>query len=228
MMMKTTNFLMLGLVLMTAAGDVNGQALYESPRTLIVPQGLDVSQTKDKAKEALAELMGRFVTRHAGSPVEKYAIMPLLRDLDKGYLTLQFENAFVQAGGLNGFELLTREDAVMNEILKEVELQEIQAAAFSEEARTRLSLEGAGAIILPRVDIDANQDGSHTLRVNISVHEVATMRKLWGDEAVALVVKQKTPEEWVTVVGIGLAGFAVLVILVWFFRVLKMAGRARA
>lgn len=200
---------------------------YESPMHIEVPDGLEVSQVKDHAKTALADLMTRFNQFHVDSPIDKYVIVPLGRDIDNGYISLQFENAFVQKGRQTGFSLVTRENQVLTNVLNEIGFQEIYADTLNPTTAVKLAIDGAKSVILPRVDIDSNSNGTFTLRVNISVFEVSSGRKIWGDEVASLIRPRITPEQWVLYIGIGLMAFGIFIVIVWFVRVIRAAARPR-
>jgi hypothetical protein len=222
-MHKALTFLIFGLILATK---VQSQT-YDSPKHLVIPDGLEVSQIKDHGKATLADLMTRFTEFHAGSPIDKYVIVPLRRDIDDGYMTLQFENAFVQKGRQTGFSLVTRENKVLTDVLNEVGFQEIYTDTLNPATAVKLAIDGAKSVILPRIDIDTNNNGSFTLRVNISVFEVSTGKKIWGDEVASVIRPSLTPEQWVLYIGIGLIGFGILIVIVWFGRMIKAAARPR-
>ena len=83
-------------------------------------------------------------------------------------------------------------------------------------------------IILPLTsDIDRGVDGAVTLRASISVHNVATGEKTWGDEVTKSVPGRLTTQQWVMYGAIALGALGVLVIAIWFALAVRKAARPR-
>jgi len=199
----------------------------DGPKPLLLPADTDVATVKDTGKLAIAELMAAFAANDAASGSTSYIIMPLGRDLDQGYFTLQFENAFTQKAGVAGYKLYTRQDDVLAKVLKEVEFQQNYGDALNQASMQKLALIGAEVVVLPRIDLDRSTDGSTTLRASISVHNVSTGQKLWGDEVSKMIAAKLSTEDWINRAGIGLAVFGGLVLLLWIIRTLRLAARPR-
>lgn len=198
-----------------------------SPKILSLPPGTDIPALKETAKTAIAELMTNFAARQSGSKVQSFVILPLARDIQDGYFTRQFEDAFTHIAGDRDFKLYTREDRQLAAVMKEPEFVSIYEDAVNPATIQKLSLVGAEAVIIPRLGVDVSANGTQVLSVGISVHQVATAQKLWGNEVTKPIPGKLTPEQLVLYVGIGLAALGVLVILVWIKRVFSKASRPR-
>lgn len=198
-----------------------------NPRPLNLPADTDISTLKSTGKAAIAELMAAFATNGASKDNKSYIILPLPRDVDQGYFTLQFENAFTQKARAEGYKLYTRTDSVLANVLKEKEFQQNYEDALDKSTIQKLAFIGADAVVLPRIDIDRSSDGTVTLRASISVHNVASAEKVWGDEVTKDIPRPLTTEDWVRRGGIGLAALGGLVVLLWFIGSVRSAARPR-
>lgn len=218
--------LLLTTTLLLAATFAHSQGILPS-RQLTLPADIDITALKDTGKTAIAEVMTAFAANKAASGSQSYIILPLGRDIDQGYFTLQFENAFTQKAGLAGFKLYTRTDDVLAKVLKEKEFQDNYEDSLNKDTIQKLAFIGAQAVVLPRIDIDRGVDGAVTLRASISVHNVASAEKVWGDEVSRPVPGKLTTREWIIYGAIGLAVLGSLVILLWFIRSVRAAARPR-
>jgi hypothetical protein len=197
------------------------------PRPINLPPDIDITVVKDTGKQAISEVMAAFAANKAASGSQSYIILPLGQDIDQGYFTLQFENAFTQKAGAAGFKLYTRTDKTLEKVLTEIGFQQNFADSLDKSTVQKLALVGAQAVVLPRIDIDRGVDGAVTLRASISVHNVATGEKTWGDEISKPVPGKLTTEQWVMYGAIALGALGVFVILIWFLLAVRKAARPR-
>ncbi len=218
-------FLLTATLLLTATFS-HAQGILPS-RALTLPQDVDVTALKDTGKAAIAEVLAAFAANKAASGSQSYIILPLGRDIDQGYFTLQFENAFTQKAGLVGFKLYTRTDDVLAKVLKEKEFQDNYEDVLNKDTIQKLAFIGAQAVVLPRIDIDRGIDGVTTVRASISVHNVSTAEKMWGDEVTRPVPGKLTTQQWLVRIGIALAILVVLVVALLFMRAVRKASRPR-
>jgi hypothetical protein len=197
------------------------------PRPIMLPPDIDITTVKDTGKQAIAEVLAAFAANKAASGSQSYIILPLGSDIDQGYFTLQYENAFTQKAGAVGFKLYTRTDKTLEKVLTEIGFQQNFADSLDKSTVQKLSLVGAQAVILPRIDIDRGVDGAVTLRASISIHNVASGEKTWGDEVTKLVPGKWTTQQWILFGAIALGALGVLVILIWFVLAVRKAARPR-
>jgi len=211
--------------LLFTAGFSQAQGI-ASPRQLTLPDDIDLAALKDAGRAAISQVLSEF----AGSNVsagKSFIILPLAKDIDQGYFTLQFENAFTQKAGASGFKLYTRTDKVLEKVLTEVEFQQSFEDSLNKASMQKLSLVGAESVILPRIDIDRSGDGALTVRASISIHHVSTGEKVWGNEGASFIPGKVTTEQWVTRGIIAFAVFAFLLLLLWITRTIRRAARPR-
>lgn len=207
------------------ATSVTAQGISQ-PRPLTLPDDIDIATLKDAGRAAISQVLAEFAGSNA-SGGKSYIILPLSKDIDQGYFTLQFENAFTQKAGAAGYKLYTRTDKVLEKVLTEIEFQQNFEDSLNKATMQKLALVGAESVILPRIDIDRSGDGALTVRASIGIHNVATGEKVWGNESSSLIPGRVTTEQWITRGIIALAAFAVLMIVLWFIRTVRRAARPR-
>lgn len=197
------------------------------PKPLTLPPDIDMSRLKDAGRKAIAEVLAAFASNNLATGGKSFIILPLGKDIDQGYFTLQFENAFTQKAGAAGYKLYTRTDKVLEKVLTEIEFQQNYEDSLNKATMQKLAIVGAEYVILPRIDIDRSANGALTMRASIGVHNVSTAEKVWGDEGSVVIPGKLTTEEWVRIGAIALAVLGGLVILLWFIRSLRAAARPR-
>lgn len=212
--------------LLLAATFSHAQGIVQ-PRAIALPPDIDITAVKDTGKAAIAEVLAAFAANPAASGSQSYIILPLGQDVDQGYFTLQFENAFTQKAGAAGYKLYTRTDKTLGKVLTEIGFQQNYSDSLDKSTVQKLALVGAQAVVLPRIDIDRGMGGAVTLRASISVHNVASGEKTWGDEVSKPVPGKLTTEDWVMYGAIGLAVLGGLVILIWLLGAVKRAKTPR-
>lgn len=196
------------------------------PRPLLLPAGIDIANLKDAGRVAISQVLKEFADSKS-SANHSYIIMPLTKDIDQGYFTLQFENAFTQSGRQENFKLYTRSDKVLEKVLAEIEFQQNYADSLDASTAQKLALVGAESVILPRIDIDQSSDGALTLRASIGIHDVKTGQKVWGGEGSAFIPGKTSISQWIMRGIILLAALALLMIGIWFKRTVQRGTRAR-
>lgn len=214
--MKFTS-LLIALTLTVISAQAQGIA---QPRPMLLPDDIDIATIKDAGRAAIQQVITEFAASKAAASTS-YIIMPLTKDIDQGYFTLQFENAFTQKAGDKDFKLYTRTDKVLEKVLTEIEFQQNYEDSLKQGTLQKLALVGAEAVILPRIDIDRSGDGTVTLRASIGVHNVSSGEKAWGNESSALIPGRITPTHWITRGIYALAGIALLMIFIWFIRTVR-------
>ncbi|WP_395744773.1 hypothetical protein [Prosthecobacter sp.] len=212
--------------LLLAAATLHAQGIPQ-PRPLTLPADTDIAVIKDAGRLAIADVLAAFTANEAASGGKSYIILPLGRDIDQGYFTLQFENAFTQKAKSAGYKLYTRADSTLEKVLTEIGFQQNYGDSLEKSTVQKLALVGAQAVVLPRIDIDRSVNGALTLRASISVHNVASGEKTWGDEASQIIPGKYTTADWVRIGAIALAILGGLVILLWFIRSVRAAARPR-
>lgn len=220
--MKLTSLL---TVLLLVTGFAQAQGIAQ-PRPLLLPADIDMATLKDAGRAAISQVMSEFVASNAATSTS-YIIMPLTKDVDQGYFTLQFENAFTQSARQKNFKLYTRTDKVLEKVLTEIEFQQNYADSLDASTAQKLSLVGAQSVILPRLDIDRSGDGALTLRASIGIHDVKSGEKVWGSEGSAFIPGKPNATQWVMRGIMLLAAIALLMIGIWFKRTVQRGTRAR-
>ncbi len=211
-----------------------------STNPLPVPDGTDEDRLKDAARSAAGQVWTEFLAAHpSGLTVKRFAILPLQRDLEDDYVTLQLRNQFTAVCGPQGLELYTRTDAEWDSLLKEIAWGEnfgdtMDAATIQKFGRVK----GVEALVFPRLlGIAKTPSGGVKLRLNAQVFEIETGRQLWGREVVAeidgtLVPLSSAPlvrdaanyREWI-LWGAGIA--VALIVLILILRAIARASRPR-
>ncbi len=234
--MKTLLCLLLTLPLLLSA---QSTAVTYKPQNIVLPAGADVEKVKDLANQAIGQLVDEFAVQTASLQAKRFAILPLKRDLDEGYITLQLQNRLSTAGAKAGLEFYTRDNATLNTLLSEIQWGQdfgdtMEASTIQKFGR----ITGVQGIIFSRLDVTAGDHGSLTVRVNMQAYEVETGRTLWGAEKKAEQAAKITPktalEEAKDTVEASrpywkkaAIGFAVLVVLLWIIAKVRRASRPR-
>lgn len=211
--------------LLLAAPVIQAQGIAQ-PRPLLLPAGMETAKLKDAGRSAITQVINEFISSGSSSSTS-YIILPLTKDVDLGYFTLQFENAFTQSAQQKNFKLYTRSDKVLEKVLTEIEFQQNYADSLDASTAQKLALVGAASVILPRIDIDPSSDGSHTLRASIGIHDVKTGQKVWGGESSVLIQGPPNASQWIMRGIMLLAALALLMIGIWFKRTVQRGTRAR-
>ncbi len=207
--------------------------VYKS-RDLNIPTDLDPEKVKDAGNEALEELLRSMLSK--SDLPKKFAILPLERDVDGDYFTMQIRNYFTNLGGQNGYELYTRNDAQWNQILDEIKWGDqygdtMDAATVQKFGR----IQGVQGLIMGHISsISKDEKGEPVVRVTVQAFEVETGKQLWGNEAKGTIKAKQTndpiapviasiPGGWLTLGGV-LVG---LLILLFVLRLVASASRPR-
>jgi hypothetical protein len=233
--MKTL-FLILALPVLASA---QSTAVNYKPQNIVLPTGTDGEKVKDLANEAIGQLVDEFAVQASTFQSKRFAILPLKRDLDDGYLTLQLQNRFTTAGAKAGIELYTRDNTTLNSLLSEIQWGQdfgdtMDTATIQKFGR----ITGVQAIVFSRFDVTPGKDGAIIVRVNMQAYEVETGRTLWGAEKKAEQAGKITPktaiEEAKDAVNSSRAywkpaaiGFAALILVLWLLAKVRRASRPR-
>ena len=223
-MKRLLTTLLVACALVNSTGFAQG---ISEPRQIILPAGVDIAQLKTIGKAVIDEVIAEFAAQNPDIQVKKYAFLPLARDVSGRYFTQKFEDAFAKLTTSTGLKLLTRSDAVVAKVVSEIDFNQSYEDVMKSGSATKLNVEGADAIILPKIDIDSSPDGSYTFRASISVHTVGALGQIWGSEVSRVVAAKMTNEQLVHYLMIGLGGLAAVIILFWFLRALIRAARPR-
>ena len=214
-------------------------AVTYQPQNIVLPAGTDVEKVKDLANEAIAQLVDDFTVQSPAFTSERFAILPLKRDLDDGYLTLQLQNRFSTAGTKAGLELYTRDNTTLNSLLSEIQWgQDFGDTMDTGTIQKFGRIAGVQAVVFSRFDVTTGALGALTVRVNMQAYEVETGRTLWGAEKKASQAPEVTPKTaldeakdavdqsrpyW-RIAGISLAG---LLVFFWIISKVRRASRPR-
>jgi hypothetical protein len=233
--MKTLLFLLVLPVLASA----QSTAVTYKPQKIVLPAGTDTEKIKDLANEAIGQLVDEFAVQSATFQSKRFAILPLKRDLDDGYLTLQLQNHFTTAGAKANLELYTRDNSTLNSLLSEIQWgQDFGDTMKTETIQKFGNITGVQAIVFSRFDVTTGKDGALTVRVNMQAFEVETGRTLWGAEKKAEQAAKITPktaiEEAQEAVNSSrpywkalIIGIAALLLVLWLLAKVRRASRPR-
>jgi hypothetical protein len=227
--MKTTLILTL-LIALLGSTPLPAQVKVYSARDLNIPSNLDPEKVKDAGNAALEELLGSMLNQ--SDLPKKFAILPLERDVDSDYFSMQMRNYFTNLGRQNGYELYTRNDAQWNQILEEIKWGDQFGDTMDAETVQKFGrIQGVQGLLMGRISsISTTEKGDPVVRVTLQAFEVETGKQLWGNEAKGLVKVPTDPDPdaislkmvpggWVTVAAVG--GGLVLLLLI-----LKAVGKA--
>ena len=211
--------------------ELSAQAKIYKARDLNVPAEVDPEKVKDAGNAALEELLGSMLAK--SDLPKKFAIIPLERDVDGDYFTMQMRNYFTNLGRQNGYELYTRSDGQWNQILEEIKWGDqfgdtMDASTVQKFGR----IQGVQGLIMGRISsISKNEKGDPVVRVTVQAFEVETGKQIWGNETKGISDKPKNsndplasfiakvPGGWFTIGG-------VLIFLILLSVVLKSFARA--
>jgi len=242
--MKTMNMtikMMLGLVLV-AGPWVPGQLLAQNrdvlesgkgafqsgglSAALELPEGMDVDKLKDAVTLAAREAWVAYVNDlPRGRAVQTYAVLPVQRDVEGGYVAQQVRNLFTQICGEEGFKLYSRMDAEWGSLLKEIAWGETLADTMDPATVQKFGrIQGVQALVFPRITgVTVTETKGAKVRLNLQVFEVETGEQLWGREVVMTQDGAFVPlglnaavgnyKQWILVIGGGLLGLLVLVMI---------------
>jgi hypothetical protein len=190
--MKTLLCLLFAFPLLANA---QSNAVAYKPQSIVLPAGVDVEKVKDLANEAVAQLADEFSVQTAALQSRRFAVLPLKRDVDDGYVSMQLQNRLSTAGVKAGVEIYTRDNATLNSLLSEIQWGQdfgdtMDPATIQKFGR----ITGVQGIIFSRLDVTTGDLGAITVRVNMQAYEVETGRALWGAEKKAVQAAKITPK----------------------------------
>jgi hypothetical protein len=188
----------------------------------------ELEQIKDAGRSAIDELVDQFAREHGESDVARAAILPVQRDVDDSYFTLQIENAFARVSGDTGLKIYTRADKSLNAVLSEIEWSQTFVDAIDASTLQKFGqLRGADAVVYTRVDVTRMDDGAFLVRANSQLKEVETARTLWGGEVSKRSAQTLSQEQLRRYLLIGGAVLAFILLWFWIRSALQRARRPR-
>lgn len=245
------SFFLGSLALVQATVFVSAQSTTMSGRVTAIEyptDTADVEAVRRAGTEAVDALVGDFIHQQPGSG--RFAVMPLLRDIDSGYFTLQLRSELTNQGRASGIQVITRDEGIEKQFIAEIRRGDqigdtMDPATIQKFGR----MQGVSGIIVGRITgifekKDATDDAAVRLsdyrrsiqvRISIQAFEVETGRQLWGGERIGTVtladegiVLPGSRREWLIYGGGGLiALLLVLFFLRTVFKQLKSANRPR-
>lgn len=233
--MKTLLFLLTLPVLASA----QSTAVTYKPQNIVLPAGTDTEKIKDLANEAISQLVDDFAVQSATFQSKRYAILPLKRDLDDGYLTLQLQNRFTTAGAKANLELYTRDNTTLNSLLSEIQWgQDFGDTMDTGTIQKFGRITGVQAIVFSRFDVTTGNLGALIVRVNMQAFEVETGRTLWGAEKKAEQAPKITPKTAIEEASEAVnssrpywkslcIGIVALIVILWLLAKIRRASRPR-
>jgi hypothetical protein len=175
----------------------------------------ELDRIKELGRAAIEELTTTFSEEFHDAPVSRAAVLPVQRDIDQGYFTLQVENAFSRLGKQVNLEVYTRADEPLAAVLEEIGWNEGFVDAIDPSTVQKLGrLRGADAVVFTRVDVSRLDGGGFSVRAICQVKEVETARNLWGGEIVHRDEPPLSREQLISYAK--MAGILLVVIAVWF------------
>jgi len=218
--MKNTIFsTLIAAVTITSA---HAQDFAYSPMEVQISEGVNIESIKDAGKEAITELITKFVADDAGENLKLFKVLPFTSDIDGGYFTRQLQNEFGAKGRSKGYERFTRNEQMFNQILKEIKWGDQFSDVMDPATIQKFgNLSGVQALIVPRLSLTSIK-GESTLRMSLQGYEVETGKALpFAHEAKRVIEPPMAVWKWIV---IGLIAFILLVIL---FKLLKALNDAR-
>jgi hypothetical protein len=180
----------LGLLFTTTAAPSGKKGLV--PAQLTLPDGCEAEIVRDAGGRAVKALLSEFIAQK-DIAVKRFAVLPLMVDLDGGYFTDQVRDQFTTLGKPVGFELYTRMDDEWDNLLEEIAMGQrvgdtMDAATIQKFGR----IQGVQGVISGKV-VSVTRDGDDTrVRVSLRAFEVETGRQLWGKEASEIAHRDRT------------------------------------
>jgi hypothetical protein len=206
---------------------LGGQGL-PAPRQLVIDKTVSTEEAKDLGAAAIEELVKKFSDSRGAEGLSSFVIVPLPRDLQDGYFTLQFENAFTQHASAAGYKLYSRGDRALAQILEQAawgqNFSDVLDPATIQELGKMVDFQ---AIIYPRIDISRGDSGETIVRANMQILERQTAQVHWSGEVKKAGAMKLSAEQWALYGGIGLGALGVLLVLFWLYRSIQGARRPR-
>ena len=194
--------------------------------------------------KAITQWMSEFTSKKFDA--KRYVILPIVGDIDNGYLTDQARNEFTAAAAGTDYALYTRDDTVMRTLFTEMQLGDTKSDMMDAATIQKVGrVTGAAGTIFGRVSgvfvgrgaagpggIRLADDAKVLqVRIILQAYETETGRMLWGGERFAAVQLTGndlevglTRFQIIKYVAAGLGGLILLVIII---RALGAANRPR-
>jgi hypothetical protein len=157
-----------------------------TPKDIVLAEDMDPDLVKNAGNSAIRAAVADFMARQ-DMPIKRYAILPLERDVDGGYFTMQFRNEFASHAGTDGYELYTRMGDDWNNILNEIAWGQTYGDTMDPATVQKFGrIQGVQGLIMGRISsVDKYGGDDVKVRFSMQVFEVETGRLLWGEEKVA-------------------------------------------
>ena len=203
------------------------------PAQLTLPPGCESEAVRDAGGRAVKALLTEFVGQRDIAP-KRFAVLPLLVDIDGGYFTDQVRDQFATLGKPANFELYTRMDEEWDKILEEVAMgQRVGDTMDAPTIQKFGRIQGVQGIITGKL-VSVTKDGDDTkVRVSLRAFEVETGRQLWGKETAEIVHANPTAMQQITRLTesphakvYGWIALGAIVGLFILFRIVKAFGAA--
>lgn len=188
----------------------------------------EMDAIKTMGKEAIEAVASEFAAEFGNEGTNGVAILPIQRDVDSGYFTIQAENTLSNLSDETGLQVFTRADSSLANVLSEIEWNDNYVDVMDPATVQKFGrIQGADAVAFTRIDITRLGNNSFSVRANLQVQEVETAKVLWGGEALRKTQSFYTQGQIRLYLIIGGCILAVLIFLALIRRSLKKARRPR-
>jgi hypothetical protein len=195
----------------------------------------DVEAVRQAGVIAVDQLLSDFLVRESQSA--RYAVMPLDRDFDDGYFTMQLRSELANRGKAANITVITRDAAMEKQFLAEIRRGDqigdtMDPATIQKFGRAQ----GVNGIVVGRITgiYEVKQADSDSLvrlddqykrmlqvRISLQAYEVETGRQIWGAERSGMVriaddksiVIPGTRRDWLLYGGGAIVGGLLLLVL---------------
>ncbi len=197
---------------------------------------LNPEMVRDAGNKAIVALLTEMLSRN--DLPKRFAILPMQRDVDGDYFTIQMRNQFASIGTSNGYELYTRMDDDWKNLLDEIKWGQQYGDTMDPATVQKFGrIQGVQGIVTGRiVSISSDDKGSVHVRITAQAFEVETGRLLWGQEKIGTVDLPPQPPapppppppiDWIKIGAFVIGSFAVLIIVIGLLRAIGRASRPR-
>ena len=195
----------------------------------LAPANVDRVALKNTARAAVEEAVAKFVESQGTEKIKTYALFPVSRDFDDGYCTQLFGEVFTEAANKAGLELITSGSSKdFAKILEEFAVTQDVEATVDETTKQKIGkIIDYQALLVPRMDVDASPDGTHSLKASIKViYREAGKVRSFGSEFHKVPGALSSSEILRYAAWAG-GGLVVLILLLMFLRAMRRAARPR-
>ena len=195
----------------------------------LTPADVDRVALKKTARTAVEEAVAQFVEAQGSEKIKTYALFPVSRDIDDGYCTTLFGEAFTKAANKAGLELITSGSSKeFAKLLEEFAVTQDIEATIDESTKQKIGrIIDYQALLVPRIDVDASPDDTYSLKASIKViYREAGKVRSFGSEFHEIPGKLSS-SDLIRYSLWGAAGLVVLILLLMFLRAMRRAARPR-